>query len=116
MARFRVELVQTVVETAVVWIEANNEQQAEESALLAAIEPATVEGLRFRKPIPLERFLSFPLGSGVGATNGNVCPLAIKTVIVVGKGAPSASARSFRGRGADNRRFCDPSAVAWFRL
>ena len=33
MARYRVELVQTVVETAVVWIEANNEQQAEELAL-----------------------------------------------------------------------------------
>ena len=33
MARFRVELVQTVVEIAVVWIEANNEQQAEELAL-----------------------------------------------------------------------------------
>jgi hypothetical protein len=33
MARFRIELIQTVVETAVVWIEANNEQQAEELAL-----------------------------------------------------------------------------------
>jgi len=33
MARFRVELVQTVVETAVDWIEANNEAEAEESAL-----------------------------------------------------------------------------------
>jgi hypothetical protein len=33
MARYRVELVQTVVETAVIWIEANNEQQAEELAL-----------------------------------------------------------------------------------
>jgi len=33
MARFRVELVQSVVETAVVWIEANNEQEAEELAL-----------------------------------------------------------------------------------
>jgi hypothetical protein len=33
MARFRVELVQTVVETAVVWIEANNEAEAEEAAL-----------------------------------------------------------------------------------
>ena len=33
MARFQVELVQTVVETAVVWIEANNEQQAEDLAL-----------------------------------------------------------------------------------
>ena len=33
MARFRVELIQTVVETAVVWIEANNEQQAEDLAL-----------------------------------------------------------------------------------
>jgi hypothetical protein len=33
MARYRVELVQSVVETAVVWIEANNERQAEESAL-----------------------------------------------------------------------------------
>jgi len=33
MARYRVELVQTIAEVAVVWIEANNEQQAEESAL-----------------------------------------------------------------------------------
>ena len=33
MARYRVELVQSVVETAVCWIEANNEQQAEELAL-----------------------------------------------------------------------------------
>jgi hypothetical protein len=33
MARYRVELVQTVVETAVVWIEANNEAEAEELAL-----------------------------------------------------------------------------------
>jgi len=33
MARFRVELVQTVVETAVCWIEANNEAEAEELAL-----------------------------------------------------------------------------------
>ena len=33
MARYRVELVQSVVETAVVWIEANNEQQAEHLAL-----------------------------------------------------------------------------------
>jgi hypothetical protein len=30
MARYRVELVQTIVETAVVWIEANNEREAEE--------------------------------------------------------------------------------------
>jgi len=33
MARCRVELVQTVVETAVCWIEANNEAEAEELAL-----------------------------------------------------------------------------------
>ena len=33
MPRFRIELVQSVVETTVVWIEANNEQQAEELAL-----------------------------------------------------------------------------------
>jgi hypothetical protein len=33
MARFRVELVQSVIETAVVWIEANNETEAEELAL-----------------------------------------------------------------------------------
>ena len=33
MATFRVELVQTVVETAVVWIEGNNEAEAEELAL-----------------------------------------------------------------------------------
>jgi hypothetical protein len=33
MARFRVELIQTVVETAVVWLEANNESEAEELAL-----------------------------------------------------------------------------------
>jgi hypothetical protein len=33
MARYRVELVQSVVETAVVWIEANNETEAEELAL-----------------------------------------------------------------------------------
>ena len=30
--RFRVELVQTVVETTVVWIEANNPQEAEDLA------------------------------------------------------------------------------------
>jgi hypothetical protein len=33
MARFRVELAQTVVETATVYIEANNQQEAEELAL-----------------------------------------------------------------------------------
>jgi hypothetical protein len=33
MARFRVELIQSIVETAVVWLEATNEQQAEELAL-----------------------------------------------------------------------------------
>ena len=33
MPRFRIELVQSVVETTVVWIEANNEQQAEDLAL-----------------------------------------------------------------------------------
>lgn len=33
MARFRVELVQTIVETAVVFVEVTNEQQAEELAL-----------------------------------------------------------------------------------
>jgi len=33
MARFRVELVQTVVETAVVFVETTNEQQAEDLAL-----------------------------------------------------------------------------------
>jgi hypothetical protein len=32
MGTFRVELIQTVVETAVCWIEDNNEQQAEELA------------------------------------------------------------------------------------
>jgi hypothetical protein len=33
MARFRVELIQTVVETAVCWIEVNNEREAEDLAL-----------------------------------------------------------------------------------
>jgi hypothetical protein len=33
MARYRVELVQSVVETAVVFVEANNQQEAEELAL-----------------------------------------------------------------------------------
>ena len=33
MATYRVELVQTIIETAVVFVEANNEQQAEELAL-----------------------------------------------------------------------------------
>jgi len=33
MARFRVELVQSIVETAIVFVEATNEQQAEELAL-----------------------------------------------------------------------------------
>jgi hypothetical protein len=33
MARFQVELVQSVVETCVVWLEANNEAEAEELAL-----------------------------------------------------------------------------------
>ena len=33
MGTFRVELIQTVVETAVVWLEANNEAEAEELAL-----------------------------------------------------------------------------------
>ena len=33
MPRFRIELVQSVVETTVVWIEANNGQQAEDLAL-----------------------------------------------------------------------------------
>ena len=33
MARFRVELVQTIVEVAVCWIEANNEREAEDMAL-----------------------------------------------------------------------------------
>ena len=43
MARYRVELVQTVVETAVVWIEANNEQQAEELALAQVTTGAGAE-------------------------------------------------------------------------
>jgi hypothetical protein len=33
MTRYRVELAQTVIERAVVWIEATNKQQAEEAAL-----------------------------------------------------------------------------------
>jgi hypothetical protein len=33
MARFRVELAQTIIETAIVYIEANNQQEAEELAL-----------------------------------------------------------------------------------
>ena len=33
MARYRVELVQSIVETAIVFVEATNEQQAEELAL-----------------------------------------------------------------------------------
>ena len=33
MARYRVELAQTVIERATVWIEATNEQEAEEAAL-----------------------------------------------------------------------------------
>jgi hypothetical protein len=33
MARFRVELSQTVIENAIVYIEANNQQEAEELAL-----------------------------------------------------------------------------------
>jgi hypothetical protein len=33
MGTFRVELIQTVVETAVVWLEANNESEAESLAL-----------------------------------------------------------------------------------
>jgi hypothetical protein len=78
-----------------------------------ALAAATAEGLRLRKPIPLERFLSFPLGTGVGATNGNVCPLAIKEIIVVE--SESACARSFRGRGADNRRMGDPTTGTWLR-
>jgi len=36
MARFRVELVQSIIETAVIWIEANNAAQAEELALSQA--------------------------------------------------------------------------------
>ena len=36
MPSYRIELVQCVIETAVVWIEANNEQQAEELALAQA--------------------------------------------------------------------------------
>jgi len=36
MARFRVELVQSIIETAVIWIEANNEQEAADLALEAA--------------------------------------------------------------------------------
>jgi hypothetical protein len=47
MARFRVELVQTVVETAVVWIEANNEQQAEELALARGDRTGDSGGLTF---------------------------------------------------------------------
>ena len=43
MATFRVELVQTVVETAVVWIEANNEEQAEELALAQVTTGAGAE-------------------------------------------------------------------------
>jgi hypothetical protein len=43
MATFRVELIQTVVETAVVWIEANNEQQAEELALAQVTTGAGAE-------------------------------------------------------------------------
>jgi hypothetical protein len=34
MARFRVELVQTVIERATVWIEANSEDEAERLALM----------------------------------------------------------------------------------
>jgi hypothetical protein len=37
MARFRVELVQSIVETAVVFVEATNEQQAEELVLELAV-------------------------------------------------------------------------------
>ena len=43
MARYRVELVQTVVETAVVWIEANNERQAEDLALAQVTTGAGAE-------------------------------------------------------------------------
>jgi hypothetical protein len=43
MARFRVELVQTVVETAVCWIEANNETEAEELALAQVTTGAGTE-------------------------------------------------------------------------
>jgi len=45
MARYRVELVQTVLERAVCWLEANNEQQAEELALAQA---ATGSGAEWR--------------------------------------------------------------------
>jgi hypothetical protein len=43
MGTFRVELIQTVVETAVCWIEANNEQQAEELALAQVTTGAGAE-------------------------------------------------------------------------
>jgi hypothetical protein len=48
MTRFRVELTQSVVETAVVYVEANNQQEAEELALGGMVgagvgAPCTVE-------------------------------------------------------------------------
>ena len=43
MARFRVELVQTVVETAVLIVEATNEQQAEDLALAQVTTGAGAE-------------------------------------------------------------------------
>jgi hypothetical protein len=43
MERFRVELVQTVVETAVCWIEANNEREAEKLALARVTTGAGAE-------------------------------------------------------------------------
>jgi hypothetical protein len=45
MATYRVELVQSIVETAIVFVEATNEQQAEELALELAVtgEPVDAE-------------------------------------------------------------------------
>jgi hypothetical protein len=43
MTKFRVELVQTVVETAVVWINASNEAEAEDVALAQAKTGADID-------------------------------------------------------------------------
>jgi len=60
MARYRVELVQTVVETAVIWIEANSEQQAELLALEQA-ETGSGAAWKFKDTIGLmaSRFYPF---------------------------------------------------------
>jgi hypothetical protein len=50
MTRFRVELVQTVVETAIVFVEATDAQQAEELALewAGTGEPVEAEDWKFK--------------------------------------------------------------------